>query len=50
MEIEVREISKDYKEVIITGNNVKIESGTLNREECFDLAKIFQDAIDYLTE
>ena len=53
MEIEVKQIVLYRQVVVYEGSAMSpsfIMSGVLNKEECFDLAQEFQEAIDSLTE
>ena len=48
MNIEVRWISANLREVIIEGENVKMESGTLNVDEAKELARALISAAEEL--
>ena len=50
MEIKVRSISNEYREVEVLETGIHMTSNVMDKKECFALAQEFQEAIDELTE
>ena len=49
MQIIVRWLSKEYRDVAVEDWGNRIEVGVLSKEECFDLARSLEETVDELT-